>query len=235
MNELAVIENEGKQAINARDLHAELGVKRDFSTWIRDRIEKYDFVEGVDYQLTKSGEVVERAQGGGTARDVYFLTLATAKEIAVVENNEAGKEIRRYLIKVEEAWNTPETIMARALQMSQRQLEGYKQQVALMKPKADFYDAVADSKESIPMREVAALLNIKGLGRNKLFALLRDKGVFDEHNIPYRKYQERGYFRVVESYWEDSFGSRHLVLTTFVYQRGLDWIRKIAEGGHDGV
>jgi phage anti-repressor protein len=118
MNELIpVVEYQGKQGVNARDLHDRLEVRRDFTTWIKDRIEKYGFVEDVDYHLTKSGEMVIRAQGGGHARDIYFLYLQMAKEIAIVENNEKGREIRRYLIRMEEAWNTPEAVMARARQM----------------------------------------------------------------------------------------------------------------------
>jgi phage anti-repressor protein len=118
MNELIpVVEHQGKQGVNARDLHERLEVRRDFTTWIKDRIEKYGFVEDVDYHLTKSGEMVIRAQGGGHARDIYFLYLQMAKEIAIVENNEKGREIRRYLIKVEEDWNTPEAVLARTQQM----------------------------------------------------------------------------------------------------------------------
>ncbi|MDR2194716.1 MAG: antA/AntB antirepressor family protein [Treponema sp.] len=56
MNEIIkIIDHEGKQAVNARDLHASLGVGRDFSTWIKDRIEKYGFTEGSDYHLPKRG------------------------------------------------------------------------------------------------------------------------------------------------------------------------------------
>jgi phage anti-repressor protein len=118
MNELIpVVEYQGRQGVNARDLHQRLEVGRDFTTWIKDRIEKYGFAEDVDYHLTKSGEMVIRAQGGGHARDIYFLYLQMAKEIAIVENNEKGREIRRYLITVEEAWNTPEAVMAWAQQM----------------------------------------------------------------------------------------------------------------------
>ncbi|HOX92504.1 MAG TPA: antA/AntB antirepressor family protein [Spirochaetales bacterium] len=104
MNDLIQIkETNGRETVDARELHAALEVARDFSTWIKDRIEKYGFIHGQDYQLTKSGEVVERAQGGGTARDRYDLTVAMAKELATVENNDRGREVRRYLIQVEEA------------------------------------------------------------------------------------------------------------------------------------
>jgi phage antirepressor YoqD-like protein len=107
------------------------------------------------------------------------------------------------------------------------EIERLKRENAVLQPKADFYDAVADSKDVISMRDVAAILDIPGMGRNNLFALLRERGVLDERNIPYRKYQERGYFRVVEGYYEDSKGERHPTKTTYVYQSGLAFINRI--------
>jgi len=99
--------------------------------------------------------------------------------------------------------------------------------LAEAKPKVEFFDQVASSKDAIPMREVAAVLNLKGWGRNKIFALLRAEGVLDDSNIPYREYQDRGYFRVVERSWSDDKGETHVTYTTLVYQRGLDYIRKV--------
>jgi phage anti-repressor protein len=102
MNDLIkVTVDDGEQAVNARDLHEALGVGRDFSTWIKGRIAEYGFVEGEDYHLPESGEVVNRPQGGGTPRDLYLLSVDMAKELAIVENNETGRKIRRYLIKIE--------------------------------------------------------------------------------------------------------------------------------------
>ncbi|EMB43563.1 antA/AntB antirepressor family protein [Treponema denticola] len=108
MNELIKItEKGGDQLINARDLHEYLQVGRDFSNWIKDRIEKYRFVEGEDFfkhneQVQKSfSPNLAKNRGRGRPEIDYFLTMDMAKELAIVENNEAGREIRRYLIKVE--------------------------------------------------------------------------------------------------------------------------------------
>jgi anti-repressor protein len=148
----------------------------------------------------------------------------------MVENNEAGREIRQYLIRVEEAWNTPELIAARALKWADGQLKLKDARIAELEPKAAFYDQVADSRDAIEMRNVAAVLNIPGLGRNKLFALLREKKILDEKNIPYREYQNRGYFRVIEKPWFDSRDEAHVELVTLTLQKGLEYIRRIAEG-----
>lgn len=92
-----VIGNRSALTVNARDLHAGLQSKRDFSSWIKTRITKYGFQEGVDYQilLTKSGE--QTGSGGHNAKE-YDVTLDMAKELSMVENNDQGRLARRYFI-----------------------------------------------------------------------------------------------------------------------------------------
>ena len=95
-----IIEYDGKQAVNARELHKFLGVGKDFSSWIKDRISKYGFVENQDYSsFTEIGE----REVGATVRKEYALSLDMAKELSMVENNEKGKLARRYFIEVEKA------------------------------------------------------------------------------------------------------------------------------------
>ena len=95
-----IIEYDGKQAVNARELHQKLGVGKDFSSWIKNRIEKYGFVKNQDYSsFTKIGE---RAKGA-TVRKEYALSLDMAKELCMIENNEKGRLFRKYFIEVEKA------------------------------------------------------------------------------------------------------------------------------------
>jgi phage anti-repressor protein len=91
-------DEELKQAVDARDLYVYLDVKRDFTTWVKERIDKFGFVNGVDYLLTKIGEQFE---SGLKYRSVYYLTLDVAKEFAMLHNNEKGREVRRYFIECE--------------------------------------------------------------------------------------------------------------------------------------
>ena len=103
MNELIHIEprrigNEGVQTVDARDLHTFLEVGRDFTNWIKDRIEQYGFIEGQDYLLTKSGE---QLPSGTKYRSEYSLSLDMGKELAMVERNEKGRQARRYFIECE--------------------------------------------------------------------------------------------------------------------------------------
>lgn len=231
MNEIIRVESrDGVQYVNARDLHMNLGVGRIFAAWIKGRIDQYGFEEGVDFVTAFPDR--ESEMRGGQNRIEYNLTTAMAKELAIVENNEQGKRIRKHLIALEEAWNSPEAVMARALQVAERTLTRTNQIIAEMRPKAEFFDQVASSQDARTMRDVAAALNVQGWGRNKIFAFLREQGVLDDRNIPYREYQDRGYFRVVERSWSDPQGEAHVSLTTLVYQRGLDWIRRqIAKEG----
>ena len=95
------------------------------------------------------------------------------------------------------------------------------------RPKVEFFDQVTDSGDAIQMRDVAAVLNLPGWGRNNIFALLRDRKVLDRNNVPYREYQDRGYFRVIEQKWTDSMGETRISLKTLAYQRGVDFIRRL--------
>ena len=118
--------------------------------------------------------------------------------------------------------------MARALKMADKTIEGLKSQLLEMKPKAEFFDAVADSKTAISMNEVAKVLNIKGYGRNKIFEYLRDNNVLDRWNVPYQKYVDNGWFRVIEQHYQKN-GEPIVTTKTLVYQKGVDGIRKMIE------
>lgn len=96
MEELIPIkEKDGKQAVSARELHSFLGVKRDSSTWIKDRIDKYDLVETQDYEVfTNFGE----NPYGWRPLVEYALTIDAAKELSMVGGNEKGKIAKRYFV-----------------------------------------------------------------------------------------------------------------------------------------
>ena len=99
-----------------------------------------------------------------------------------------------------------------------------------MKPKEEFFDAVTDSKDAIDMGQVAKVLNYPKIGRNKLFEILRDNGILQQNNQPYQTYIDRGYFRVVEQKFEPTPGEIRINIKTLVFQKGIDYIRKILDG-----
>jgi phage anti-repressor protein len=118
---LTIIENElvpvyqgitGNKYVNARELHEKLEVGRDFTTWIRGKVRKYGFIEGEDFHIVDSSGTLVKSlpQNGGSrnswSRDTlsFYLTMDMAKEIAMVENNEKGKQVRKYFIAVEKKY-----------------------------------------------------------------------------------------------------------------------------------
>ena len=86
------------KTVNARELHSFLESKQDFSTWIKNRIEKYDFIENQDFIVFH--KKMENPQGGRPMSE-YAITLDMAKELSMVENNEQGRLARRYFIECE--------------------------------------------------------------------------------------------------------------------------------------
>lgn len=85
-------------AINARDLHAYLGIGKEFAAWIRGRIDRYGFIEGQDFEVfSQSGE---NSKVGRPAKE-YLISTEMAKQLAMVERTELGKIVRRYFIECE--------------------------------------------------------------------------------------------------------------------------------------
>jgi phage anti-repressor protein len=97
-----VIDEDG--TVDARKLHELLGSKRQFADWIKQRIEKYGFVEDVDYVKLASQNCETKKHGGQNAIE-YKLTVNMAKELSMIENNEQGREFRKYFIMAEEIAN----------------------------------------------------------------------------------------------------------------------------------
>jgi anti-repressor protein len=104
--ELAMVErseietHEGQPMIDARGLHGWLGNKTPFHKWMERRVEEYGFTEQDDYWTILS---VSSGGGAGRRKTDYFLTIDMAKELAMVERSEIGRETRRYFIQMEKA------------------------------------------------------------------------------------------------------------------------------------
>lgn len=111
----------------------------------------------------------------------------------------------------------------------QRENEAQKAQLLEQMPKVEFFDDVTGSNDTIDMKEAAKILSIKGIGRNKLFEILREKKILDRNNQPYQKYVDLGYFRIIESKWQCGSDIK-ITLKTVVFQKGLDFIRNVVKG-----
>lgn len=111
----------------------------------------------------------------------------------------------------------------------QAENERKEKQLIEQKPKVDFYDRVTESPDCIDIGQCAKILNVHGIGRNKLFEILRQKKILNEHNQPYQKYVDCGYFRIIETSFNLPDGTQKINLKTVVFQKGLDFIRKMIE------
>lgn len=149
------IEGEKRRFVNARELHTWLGVGRDFSNWIRNRIKKYDFIENLDYfiAVAKSGSGVKARSDGQlidakTGRVIpkeYVISIDMAKELAMVENNEMGKKIRKYFIRVESDFRKVMAIATKDPKFVNQLAEKFKETRSETKEyRKDFTDSVKD-------------------------------------------------------------------------------------------
>lgn len=226
MNELIKItEKSGKQVVSARELYKSLELADgQFSRWAKSNILDNPFAveneDWVGFDIDVEGNKVSD----------YALVVSFAKKIAMMSKTEKGNKIRDYFLECEKkAQNYIPKTYSEALLLAAKQAEQIEKQQALIAeqaPKAEFFDAVADSKDAVPMLEVAKVLGIKGMGRNNLFEFLRQEKVLMNNNIPYQRYQDLGYFRVIEQKYTKNY-EECINFKTLVYQKGIDFIRKL--------
>lgn len=134
----------------------------------------YGFTENQDFLLLKNEQQTGR---GGHNKVDHVLKLDMAKEIAMIQRTDKGKEVRTYFIQVEKDFNSPEKIMARALLMADKKVHKLEAQIEADRPKVLFADAVSASKSSCLIGELAKILqNGIDIGQNKLFQWLRSNG-----------------------------------------------------------
>lgn len=210
MNELIKVTVKGdQQLVSARDLHNELGVKTRFSLWAKQNFKH--FREGLDFTTVVTTTLVNN----GAERELqdYALTIEMAKHLAMMSGTDKGYQVRDYFIKVEQAWNSPEMVMKRALEIANAKVKALETANAEMKPKALFADAVSVSETSILVGELAKLLKQNGveIGQNRLFAWLRRNGYLisrkgTDYNMPTQRSMNLGLFKIKETSIQHSDG-----------------------------
>ena len=228
--QLVTLNESHEPIVSGRTLHRELGVGTEYAKWMT-RMTEYGFVEGQDFNSVKIDEV--RQEGNRhVKREItdHALKLDMAKEIAMIQRTEKGKEVRQYFIQVERDYNSPEKIMARALLMANNKVLTLETQVEELKPKALFADAVAASKTSILMGELAKLLNQNGvkIGGTRLFAWMRENGYLikrkgQDWNTPTQRAMEMGLFEIKERAHSNPDGSIIISKTTKVTGKGQQY------------
>ena len=199
--------NSNDITLSARELHNFLEVTERFNNWFNRQLQ-YGFEENRDYVGRKVFNTLAKQE----LQD-YEIKLDMAKEIAMIQRNEKGKQARQYFLQVEKAWNSPEMIMKRALEIANKQVENLKlentEQKKLLKeqkPKVLFADAVSTSHTSILVGDLAKLIKQNGIdiGGRRLFEWLRINGYLikrkgTDYNMPTQKSMDLGLFEVKET------------------------------------
>lgn len=210
MNELLKVNYDSERiTLSARELHEFLEIETPFKKWFL-RMTEYGFNQNFDYREVMDKNV-QNPKGGRPSTD-YEITLDMAKEIAMLQRSEKGKQCRQYFLELERRWNSPEAVMNRALEYSHRQVKALmeenttqKKQIEELKPKALFTEAVSASKGSVTIGALAKMLTRNGvtIGQNRLYEWLRENGYLIKNgrnkNVAVQRYVEQGLFELKES------------------------------------
>jgi len=175
MNELIKIEeNNGKKAVSARELHAFLESKQEFSNWVKGRIDKYGFVENVDFEVFDN--FVKNPSGGRPLTE-YALSINMAKELSMVEGNAKGKQARQYFIACEEMANQKPLSTLELLELTIKGMRENHQE--LQEVKRDVLELKARTQTSPDFFTIAGFATLNGMQVNLHFACKLGKAAKD--------------------------------------------------------
>lgn len=229
MNELinVTLNDNQEPIVSGRQLHEALGVKTRYDNWFS-RMTEYGFTENQDYLVTS---IFGHNSNGGRQNKVdHIIKLDMAKEIAMIQRTERGKQVRQYFIQVEKDFNSPEKIMARALLMADQKVHKLEAQIEADRPKVLFADAVSASKSSCLIGELAKILKQNGIdiGQNKLFQWLRAHGYLisrrgESWNQPTQKSMQLGLFELKKTNINHPDGHTTVSTTTKVTGKGQQY------------
>lgn len=234
MNEILKIEiNENQEPIvGGRELHEALEIKTPYTQWF-ERMCEYGFIENQDYCLVSQKCETNNPKNPYTTITNHAIKLDMAKEIAMIQRNEKGRQVRKYFIEVEKDFNSPEKIMARALKLAENKINTLNINVQELEdkleeqvPKVVFAEAVQTSENSILIGDLAKILRQNGYetGQNRLFNDLRNMGYLiksgERKNMPTQRSMELGLFEVKERAVVNPDGSNRITRTTKVTGKG---------------
>lgn len=194
----AQIGDSAVNAVNSRDLHKVLESKQDFSTWIKKRLDDTLAEENVDFICFH-----KKMEANNATMIEYIISLDTAKEIAMLERNQKGKQIRKYFIECEKELQNqnkltlPKTYKEALLELvrAEEEKELLLLQAKENEPKIQCFNELMDSRNAISFANFSKII---GIGEIKLFAMCREAGILMSNNKPYQKHIDAKHFRVVE-------------------------------------
>lgn len=187
---ISVTEKDGVQMVSARDLHEKLESSERFSKWW-ERFSNYGFVENEDYYRWCTKKYAPINQFSTEMQEIkigdYQITIEMAKQICMLQRSAKGKQYREYFLKLERAWNTPEAVMSRALQIANQTLEKAKNKIKLLEPKAQVYDDFISRDKFCNFRDGA---NYIGVTQSVFMDFLKSRYIYKNSIGEYRAYSE---------------------------------------------
>lgn len=226
MNELInVTLNENHEpVVSGRQLHETLGVKTRYNDWFN-RMTEFGFTENEDYLAITQKRVT--AQGNATNQTDHIIKLDMAKEIAMIQRTNKGKEVRKYFIQVEKDFNSPEKIMARALLMADKKiklLESQNENLLIeleeANKNADYLDLILQTKDSLTITQTAQDYGISARKMNQLLKQERIQRIVNGQWVLYAKYLGKGYISSRTFDYMGKDGKIHSNVTTVWTQLG---------------
>ncbi|WP_342576550.1 phage antirepressor KilAC domain-containing protein [Paenibacillus sp. FSL M8-0142] len=228
----------GERIVDGRELHAFLEVGRDFTNWIKDRIEKYGFVAREDFS-----PILAKTPNGRPRTD-YILKLDMAKELCMVENNIKGREARRYFIEVEKKFRAsayvPSYLIDDPIARAQKWIEEQKakqeietkalmleQRVAEYEPKISYLDQILKSKGTVTITQIAKDYGMSGNALNKILHEERVQYKQNKQWLLYREYHDKGYTKSETIDITRSNGDPDVTMNTRWTQKGRLFIHEL--------
>lgn len=210
--------------VSARQLHEALGIKTKYNDWLK-RMLGYGFTEGTDFVAITQKKVT--AQGNQSEFIEHVFNLDSAKEIAMIQRNDKGKEVRQYFIQVEKDFNSPEKIMARALLMADKKiklLESENENLLIeleeATKNADYLDLILQTKDSLTITQIAQDYGMSARKMNQILKQERIQRIVNGQWVLYAKYLDKGYVSSRTFDYVGKDGKAHSAVTTVWTQLG---------------
>ncbi|MBS7266979.1 MAG: phage antirepressor KilAC domain-containing protein [Treponema sp.] len=210
MNEIIIPEEKTENFVTTKELAEVLGVS---ARTIRETATAKG-LEGTFHTL--------QTKGGKQSLRVFSEEEATIIKMEIQKHhNLQSRQIDTVTTAAEE-----DQMIAQALIILQRRIQDANKEIEKLKPAAEFAYQICSSKDAIDIGNCAKVLN-RNIGRNNLFEFLRNRKVLQQDNIPYQKYIDSGYFRVIETKYTIPSGETKISLKTLVLQKGVAYINKL--------
>jgi anti-repressor protein len=196
-------DNPEKPMVSGRKLHKALGIKTAYKDWFP-RMCEYGFEENKDYSVTLIFE--HNSNGRKQNYKDHMITIPMAKELCMIQRTDIGRQFRQYFISIEEAWNSPEMVMQRALTIANDRVKALQLSVSqltvenqIMQPKAEYFDELVDRNLLTGIRDTAKELHIR---QNDFVTFLLNKKYLYRNKkgklLPYAQHMNSGLFELKE-------------------------------------